>query len=103
MESRTITIEKTKEHMGEATSLWDSSQHMTMFSYLEGIVGEQSVNELSLLGSFSEEMAKLAARKYARIVQKLGFPVSCLSCDDDKKTVVIMLLMVTIMMMIMQG
>ena len=26
--------------------------------------------------AFSEELAKLAARKYARIVQKLGFPVS---------------------------
>jgi hypothetical protein len=28
---------------------------------------------------FSEEFAKLAARKYARIVQKLGFPVSIFS------------------------
>jgi len=27
----------------------------------------------------SEEQAKLAARKYARIVQKLGFPVSGLT------------------------
>lgn len=25
---------------------------------------------------FSEELSRLAARKYARIIQKLGFPVS---------------------------
>jgi len=28
---------------------------------------------------YSEEQAKLAARKYARIVQKLGFPVCYLA------------------------
>jgi len=25
---------------------------------------------------FSEELSRLAARKYARVIQKLGFPVS---------------------------
>jgi len=37
------------------------------------------VNSVSDKGEFvfhSEEQSRLAARKYARVVQKLGFPVS---------------------------
>ncbi len=42
-----------------------------------------------VLFSFSEEQAKLAARKYARIVQKLGFPVSLYRLYNNHCSVVL--------------
>ena len=33
---------------------------------------------------YSEEQSRLAARKYARVIQKLGFPVSCLALDGPQ-------------------
>lgn len=36
-----------------------------------------SSGKMVCTGAKSEEDSRLAARKYARIIQKLGFPVSC--------------------------
>ena len=37
---------------------------------------------LILFGFYSEDQSRLAARKYARVVQKLGFPVSSISLEQ---------------------
>ena len=31
----------------------------------------------------SEDLSRLAARKYARVIQKLGFPVSKMHCNSN--------------------
>ena len=61
---------------------WSSAQARWSARELRGEPQPTAAVAFILLASpSSEEMSRLAARKYARIIQKLGFPVSLVDCS----------------------
>ena len=59
--------------------LWEDGLHWSqkVYTHTPSILDtERSLTNSLSLSLFSEDLSRLAARKYARIIQKLGFPVS---------------------------
>ena len=57
-----------------------------IFAVLHAIFAVSSTGKMVCTGAKSEQDSKLAARKYARIIQKLGFPVSGLFLVRHRST-----------------
>ena len=70
---------------GTGLQLWEDGVHWSQ--EVSGTSLQTSSPHLSPCFCHSEELSRLAARKYARIIQKLGFPVSPL-CGCGLYTVV---------------
>ena len=68
------------QHSSSAPERWCAqAQRGAHLSAMLALLVVYSADYLNAHSFFSsEELAKLAARKYARIVQKLGFAVRCL-------------------------